>query len=113
MYNKKSFTERLLDAMERSTFCYAKPGGQGAVLNAECPCFLAKKECCQAKKDKDAFMTAFDQLDEKYKDKSYDERAKIMLAEREEIIAGLPEELKERQWFKDNVTYSGNTPNKK
>lgn len=103
MYKKKSFTEMIKEIVDRSVFCYAKEGGEGLADKANCECFSLGKVCCQAKQDKDYFHAQFEKMDGLTDDMSYDERMIHMLRGRDKLIENLPEDFKERQWFKDNV----------
>lgn len=78
--------------MSLSTFCYAKKGGQGFKLKSECKCTceLLDKVNCQAYKDKCYF------------EMKYNEMA-LKNMSRDEILSVLKEDMKDSQWFKDNV----------
>lgn len=86
------FTKRIREIMKNSTFCYAKPNGEGFADKDECECRMKGEWNCQAIKDRNKFHSYFEGL--KYEEIPF---------KRKEIIKQVPKEIKESQWYKDNV----------
>lgn len=103
MSKRKSIIDIMRENIGKSVFCHAKAGGEGFALKEECQCYRTGQVSCQAKEDRDFFHAQFEKMDGLTDDMSYNERMIHILRGRDELIENLPEELKERQWFKDNV----------
>lgn len=103
MSKRKSVFEIMQENVGKSVFCHAKAGGEGFALKEKCQCYCDGQTSCQAKEDKDFFHAQFEKMDGLTDDMPCDERMIHMLRGRAELIENLPEDLKERQWFKDNV----------
>lgn len=103
MEKRKSVFEIMQENIGKSVFCHAKSGGEGFTLKEECQCYCAGRSPCQAEEDKNFFHAQFEKMDGLTDEMTYDERMMHMLRGRAELIDNLPEDLKQRQWFKDNV----------
>lgn len=84
------FNQRFREKLSNSRFCYAKEGGQGFVDKSECTCDRVNNPC-QAILDSEKFHDSLKGLE--YGDFEH----------RDKLIEKINPELKDSQWYKDNV----------